>query len=440
MNLLRSEVLDETAEPARQSQSRPRVLLVCYYCSPTKGSDWRVGWGWATEAARRYEAVVITSELSRPDIETYLSEYGKIPHLRFLYVGQSAAGRWLGKLPRFFLYTNPFSYSSWQSQVLAFAHKLHGEQLFNVAHQVTLIGFREPGKLYELGIPFIWGPIGGTQNFPARFLRAAGLVGGLQEAIRSVCNFLQFRYSRKVRSAMRKAAVVLAANSEGKRAIEHVYCRDAVQLLETGIEFVSPKPVVASASNHLRILWSGDLAARKAPQILLRALGTIRNDIKFELRIWGRGPLRKKLEMEARQLGIHQSCKFVGWLPLKDAMAQSEWADVFAFTSLRDTSGNVMLEAMSRGTPVICFDHQGAADIVTESSGIKIPVTYPEDAIQRWASALTSLAQDRRLLRQLSEGALSRAEFFLWSRNGSAMSGVYDTVLSTAKSAVGRRR
>ncbi len=439
MNLLRSEVLHGTADQAQPSQSRPRILMVCYYCSPTRGSDWRVGWGQATEAARRYEVVVITSELSRADIEAYLQQHGKVPHLRFFYVGQSAAARWLNKLPTFFLYTNPFSYSSWQSRALALAHKLHREKPFDVAHQVTLIGFREPGKLYELGIPFVWGPIGGTQNYPARFLRAAGLVDGLQEGIRSICNWIQFRYSPKVRSAMRRATVVLAANSEGRRAIKQVYRRDAVQLLETGIEWVSPKSVVLNPSGHLRILWSGDLAARKGPSILLRALGAIRNQIKFELRILGRGPLRKKLEWEARQLGIDQSCEFVGWLPLKDAMAQSEWADVFAFTSLRDTSGNVMLEAMSRGVPVICFDHQGAADIVTESSGIKIPVTHPEDAIQRWASALTSLARDRRLLQNLSEGALSRAEHFLWSRNGSAMSSVYDNVLSSVNSDVRRR-
>ena len=66
---------------------------------------------------------------------------------------------------------------------------------------------------------------------------------------------------------------------------------------------------------------------------------------------------------------------------------------MYGFTCLRDTSGNVkMLEAMSRGSPVICFGHQGAADIVDDSSGVRLAVSDPRTAIRDLAAALADLA------------------------------------------------
>ena len=55
--------------------------------------------------------------------------------------------------------------------------RLHQQLRFNLVHQATFCGFREPGFLWKLDAPFLWGPIGGTQNYPWRFLGEAGLRG-----------------------------------------------------------------------------------------------------------------------------------------------------------------------------------------------------------------------------------------------------------------------
>ena len=52
-----------------------------------------------------------------------------------------------------------------------------------------------------------------------------------------------------------------------------------------------------------------------------------------------------------------------------EAVAQMQSAELFCFTSLRDTSGNVVLEALAAGVPVVCFDHQGAGDMVSDAVG-----------------------------------------------------------------------
>jgi len=69
---------------------------------------------------------------------------------------------------------------------------------FDLVHQVTVSCFREPGHLWRLEAPFIWGPVGGIQNYPWRFLAEAGIIGGLHEAVRSILNVIQLSLSPRV--------------------------------------------------------------------------------------------------------------------------------------------------------------------------------------------------------------------------------------------------
>jgi glycosyltransferase involved in cell wall biosynthesis len=101
-------------------------------------------------------------------------------------------------------------------------------------------------------------------------------------------------------------------------------------------------------------------------------------------------------------------------------------AEVFCFTSLRDTSGNVVLEALAAGVPVVCFDHQGAADMVSDTSGVLLPVISPGTAITDWAATLRELAEDPEYLLELSEGTTELARTFLWRANGDRINAIYD--------------
>jgi glycosyltransferase involved in cell wall biosynthesis len=71
-----------------------------------------------------------------------------------------------------------------------------------------------------------------------------------------------------------------------------------------------------------------------------------------------------------------------------------------------------VMEALGAGLPVICLDHNGAADAVNEDCGVKIPVTMPADVVLRLAGGIASLARDESYRRQLAWGALRRARDF----------------------------
>jgi len=191
--------------------------------------------------------------------------------------------------------------------------------------------------------------------------------------------------------------------------------------------------MAAGEDRTLRIIWCGELTARKALSLLIKALARLPSDVPYELRVIGEGRLRRRWQELAWRVGVAAHMAMLGKLPRPDVLRHYAWANVFVFSSLRDTMGTVMLEALGAGLPVISLDHQGAHDVVTETCGIKIPVTRPEQVIDGLRDALVALARDPERHRQLGAGALVRAEDYVWSRNGERLAAVYRRVLASAE-------
>ena len=408
-------------------RSRPKVLLLAYVCSPNHGSEPGVGWNWAVESAKNFDTWVISKEGEfAEEIRGYLKDHGEIPGLHFTFVDKSSWTKHFRRI-RVFSY---LSYNRWHLRAFRIAQRLHQQIGFDLVHQINFTGFREPGYLWKLDAPFVWGPIGGTQNYPWRFLGEADLVGALTEGLRSVLNCLQLHFSPRVRQAASHTRLFLAANSTNQRDFAIVHRVRPILMLETGLHSVPVLPRGRDPQRQvLHLLWSGDLAPHKGLSLLLKALPLLGMKLPYELRILGSGRLQRRWRRLARRLDIADNVTWMGRLPLQQVIAQYRWADVFVFTSLRDTSGNVVLEAFAAGVPVICLDHQGVHDMVTEDCGIKIPVTVPGEVVNRLAEAIMTLAQDRVLWERLSAGALRRAREYEWPRQGERMAALYRNML-----------
>jgi glycosyltransferase involved in cell wall biosynthesis len=406
-----------------------KVLLMAYECSPWRGSEWAVGWGRVLQAARFTEPHVITSEENFQALENARSQ-GLVPaNVRFYTPAPDAKLRELQKKPALFAY-NYRAYHHWQKLAFGLARELHDRENFDLVHQVNVCTFREPGYVWQLGVPFLWGPFGGSQNFPARFLTMLPLAEAFKEGMRSLSNRLSLRFKSRVQAAARAAAMIVAANSTNQRDYERAFHRHVDRLIETGLHNVSEPDRsrfhqrLTDPGAPLKILWSGEMQSRKALPILLRALAAI-PDVPFSLTVLGDGPQRARWQSLTRRLGIAPRVTFLGRLPFVQAVAQMDHAELFCFPSLRDTSGNVVLEALAAGVPVLCFDHQGVGDIVTDDCGVKLPVISPARAVEDWARSIRELANDPARLLRMSEAATVRARDFLWDRNGDWMFAAY---------------
>lgn len=417
-----------------QRSKRPKVLLLASAVSPLRGSESATGWHWALETAKRFDTWVITTAgPSNDEVRGFLETRGQIPGLHFIFVSRGLVGDLLMRIPwLYFLAPGLWylAYNLWHRRAFRVARQLHRQIGFDLVHQVNMCGYREPGYLWKLDVPFVWGPVAGTQDYPWRFLGEAGWLWAVSEVCRTLVNGWQLRFSPRVRRAARRAAVLVAANSTTQNHFAAIHNVSAELLADVGVEHVAGQPRQPDPGRReLRILWSGVLQPRKALSLLIKALARIPPEVPYQLRILGEGPRGKPWRKLASRLGVADRIAWLGWLPREEAIQLYTWADVFVFTSLRDTMGTVVLEALGMALPVICLDHQGVHDVVTPECGIKIPVTNPREVVERLATAIVSLAGDRATWQRLSAGALLRAADYDWCRKGETMAAFYRRVL-----------
>lgn len=103
------------------------------------------------------------------------------------------------------------------------------------------------------------------------------------------------------------------------------------------------------------ILGAGALVHQKGFEFLVRSFKVVLNSFpELRLVIVGEGPLRSELESLAQELGIAESVHFPGFVSNVGAYYAS--AKLFALSSVAEGFGNVLVEAMSFGVPVVSTD------------------------------------------------------------------------------------
>mgnify|MGYP003261819031 FL=1 len=130
-----------------------------------------------------------------------------------------------------------------------------------------------------------------------------------------------------------------------------------------------------------------------------------------------------------REYGLDKKIRFLGALSYDEVNNLYDSADVFVFTSLRDTSGNVVLEAMSHGLPVITINHHGVGEIVTDETGIRIdPISY--DSVKSdFVKAIKEYAKNPELMKQHGLSGRQRLEtYYSWVNNAKVLQTIYDEI------------
>lgn len=165
----------------------------------------------------------------------------------------------------------------------------------------------------------------------------------------------------------------------------------------------TPDTRVQRVRGKLRILYVGAEALRKgAPYLVdaIRQLGPGSLDTRFV----GHLGLSPHGLRQVQRVG-----QAFGDVPRDEMEAHFQWADVLVLPSVSDTFGLVILEAMSRGVPVIASDHTGGPDVIRDQiDGFVVPAR-DSNAI---AVALNELASRPDRLEEMSRNASIRAAAF----------------------------
>ena len=138
-----------------------------------------------------------------------------------------------------------------------------------------------------------------------------------------------------------------------------------------------------------QIVAIGRLSPEKGHGLLLRAMSLMRTR-EARLTLVGEGPRRRHLEEQARHLGIAERVRFAGWQEnIWPWLAQ---ARVFALPSRTESFGNVVVEALAAGLPVISTATPGPAEILAGDARLGRLVSLTE--AEEMAAALDAALAD----------------------------------------------
>lgn len=403
------------------------ILINAYACSPGMGSEPGMAWNWCINLAKYCELHIITEGEFRDKIEAVLPELPQGKNMHFYYNPVSDKVRkmcWNQGDWRFYRY-----YRKWQWKTYLIAKEICEQTHIDILHQLNMIGFREPGYIWKIeNIPFVWGPIGGLKLFPLAYLRGAGWKLNVFNRVKNIISILQLKHSSRVDKALKHSKILISSIPDSYRMIKEYKGLESVIIPETGCyERNDGRRSAEKGTNpKMKMLWVGKFDFRKQLGLAIRTIAEIK-DLNIELVICGGGNEGQKQHyiQLAENLGVSKLIRWKGNVDNSEVLREMQGADLFFFTSVSDDTSTVVMEAISNGLPVLCFDACGFGYVVNDTVGVKIPLSNPDQSVREFAEKIKYLYAHRDEVHRLSIGCKQRQSELSWDSKARRMVELY---------------
>ena len=162
-------------------------------------------------------------------------------------------------------------------------------------------------------------------------------------------------------------------------------------------------------SGTLFVVFAASLLEWKRPDLALSVCAELtRRRVPIKLLMAGSGPMRESLEAMTRELEIQDH---VCWLGHRELERLFQGVDVFLHTAKGEAFGNVLVEAMACGIPVVAT-RSGATPEVIEEGATGFLIDPGPDEVKLAADAIESLWKDPKRRTEMGLAALQRAGLF----------------------------
>ena len=376
------------------------ILMPICSCDPEGESESLVGYNWLSQVARKHWVFLITARKYRQSLEGRMGK-NIVPY----YVDVPEFGNrevLSGLAPGYFVFL-------WRAYFVA--KRIIKAHRIDLIHRITPIAFRFPDVFTGLGIPCLIGPVGGglkpLVQFPSVFKKEHAIhwLRNL-DRLRFYCDPFLIRTYKKAKKILIIGKYLHGVIPERYHSKLQVFCEAAIdtRLYDFRLE---------RKNSTLRILCVGRFIPLKGINLLIKALHLLKKeheDVKFSATLIGDGgEYFEYCKCLASHLALSGQINFAGRMKRTDIIRYYQEFDVFCFPSLKESSGNVLLEAMSCGIPVIVAERGGPAEIVADDCGIKVPVRNEKDFVARLKDAIVRLT-DPRLRHEYAINARRRVE------------------------------
>ena len=374
-------------------------LISAYSVNPYKGSEDSIGWNWVLQYEKNYEEgdriILLTKEFNAKDTRRGLKEFN-IQHVELVIVDVPNALNWFREKHSAF---HHMYYILWQHW--AWLWVKHSGIRFDVIHHVTMNDYRIPSELYKAkGAKVIWGPMGGAQVTPRplKVYEKNQLVASFREFVNKSCSWNPF-YKKALRSYYK----IYCINNETQKQISRIVGKDVPLMPELALrDEYKNLPIQKRNNDILKIVFVGRLIGKKGIAFLVDALSLMPTDMNWELLIFGDGDDRALIEKQIADSGIGKNVKLMGNRPLDQIAEAYQQADVFVLPSLRETSGNVLLEAMAYAVPIVAFDTSFCRLLKEVDCGVFVNTEQALEGIKEdWCKAIVILGRDKKLAKRM---------------------------------------
>ena len=407
------------------TQKRLKVLLSAYACEPDRGSEPGVGWEWATRMAKFHDTTVLTRSNNKEVIEKRIALHHVIQAPQFVYLDLPD---WCIKLKRRGIIAVFLYYLLWQWYASRHIQKTNTS--YDIIHHITFNGFRFPGAWWRIEAPVVLGPLGGGSITSSQYRKCYGHKWML-EKIREF-SIKHWHWNPWTIASMRRARRVFVVGSDLQKRFLNAGI-DAQKMLETALPLeLENTQLIANRDQRKDFVWVGNLEPWKAWQIALEAfaIAASKTSDTCRLHIIGDGSQADSAKKYAKKLGIEERLSFLKKLPRNNVWGMMASSRALIFSSVRDTSGNVVLEAMGLECPVICFNHQGAAMMTDDQCAFRITPSDWNTSINDFANAIVSLANDDNIVHNMGKSGRKRVmTHFTWDEKIDRMVKIYEDLI-----------
>ena len=339
------------------------ILYIAYSCKPYKGSEEKIGWSVPLESAKNNNVFVITKEEHREAVTEYLHSHN-VKNIRFFFVDINGIYK---KLCKGFLYSARLNV--WQKKAFALAREICKNEKIDVIHQITPVEFRSIGRYADIPeVKFVCGPIGGGEYLP-KALNPYAKGNRAVEFTRRVVNSC-FKLKYRLNKRLSKCDYLLFCNKETKDYISPLISDVPCELYsEVGID----KSEIVTADSRkdadsvFTMLVAGRIIYRKGHSFLLDVLSSLPEDLHYVCKVVGEGPDLNALKEKCKRLGLADKVQFTGRIPFEQMEQCYASADALVMPSLRETTGSVLLEAVSQGLVLITMNRFGGEVLLKDS-------------------------------------------------------------------------
>jgi glycosyltransferase involved in cell wall biosynthesis len=399
------------------------VLIKAHEISPLRGSECSNGWNFVKGLSDHVKLTVVHAETNQFGTVNYKEEIKTVKlnkDVDFISVKQPFITRLLSKLNLILSGNNQgtgisilyfFGVYFWELQVYQELKKIDLSNI-DIIHNLNHVSYREPSFLWKLNKPFVWGPTSGIGDIPFAFTKSFSLKFRIIIFFRTVSNFFQTKFSKRIILASKKASKIFYVSKE-----DEVFFKKLNNKIQYLPDVTIDNPIFDKKQIHkfgkkINIIWVGRIDSIKSLDILLKVF-KINPDLKdcFNIKIVGNGLLKEKLKNFCKSNNIN-NINWVGQIDRQKVINEMLKSDLLIHTSIKEASATVIMEALSCQLPVICHDAFGMSKIINSKIGYKIPYFSKEKSIYHLNKILVDIIKNPVLLFNKSKNIKKEAKKF----------------------------